>query len=309
MSAWTPSDTAEFARLFPETPLRELMRVFGRSKDSILSKGASLGLAKSPRFLASGNSGRTGAPSKKRDAFVKMGEPLFLRPTGASLKELVAFTGVPNMNARGFLYKASRDGVLFRAGVFAHARYFLTAEAAAAGVPLLAAESAARRKTYVAARLQAERERTAKRRAESDAPKRGSRDLWSMEHTQLLRDFYPTHGAVFVAVAVGRSRPSVLHKAGTLQVKCLVNVLALNARPKVVKPKKPKPPKVAKVRPTVPEKPKPGPANRSGKADESRAIRTIAPRAPERFEIPADFRGPFSLVGIGRDPMTGRAWA
>jgi hypothetical protein len=36
---------------------------------------------------------------------------------------------------------------------------------------------------------------------------------------------------------------------------------------------------------------------------------TVAPAAVDyRFAVPADYRGPFSLAGIGRDVDTGRAW-
>lgn len=36
---------------------------------------------------------------------------------------------------------------------------------------------------------------------------------------------------------------------------------------------------------------------------------TVAPTPLPRFHVPEDYRGPFSLAGIGRDVQTGRGWA
>ncbi len=78
-------------------------------------------------------------------------------------------------------------------------------------------------------------------------------------------------------------------------------------------PKPPKPLKLTKAKPTRfnPATPKraAGPAGLDKPADVSRAVKIVAPRTPGRFEVAADYRGPFSLAGIGRDALTGRAWA
>jgi hypothetical protein len=42
--------------------------------------------------------------------------------------------------------------------------------------------------------------------------------------------------------------------------------------------------------------------------DDSKAIRTVWPTPPGRYEVSKDFKGPFSLVGVGRDATTGQAW-
>lgn len=41
----------------------------------------------------------------------------------------------------------------------------------------------------------------------------------------------------------------------------------------------------------------------------SATIVTVAPTPLPRFHVPDDFRGAFSLAGVGRDVQTGRGWA
>lgn len=85
-------------------------------------------------------------------------------------------------------------------------------------------------------------------------------------------------------------------------------------------PKPPKPPKVAKVKPVkvkaiklAPKKTAFNPERQTKKIDtrpidDSKAIRTVWPTPPGRYEVSKDFRGTFSLVGVGRDATTGQAW-
>ena len=51
-----------------------------------------------------------------------------------------------------------------------------------------------------------------------------------------------------------------------------------------------------------------GPAMLDAPADYSKASRFVVPRALGRYEVAHGFCGPFGMVGVGRDVMTGRAW-
>ena len=80
------------------------------------------------------------------------------------------------------------------------------------------------------------------------------------------------------------------------------------ARPRVVRPRKPPKPKAHQNVTFSPAKPKPAAVGGEVIVPASARI-TVAPAlADHRFAVPADYRGPFSLAGIGRDVQTGRAW-
>jgi hypothetical protein len=59
------------------------------------------------------------------------------------------------------------------------------------------------------------------------------------------------------------------------------------------------------VSPPVPRMPKPA----AEPIITEKTVRTVAVTPLPRFHVPADFRGAFSLAGVGRDVQTGRGWA
>ncbi len=76
-------------------------------------------------------------------------------------------------------------------------------------------------------------------------------------------------------------------------------------------PKPPKPPKVSAPKPVVARPLKVEYVKHSPAVidvDTSRAKVTYAPRPLGRWEVPEDFRGAFSMAGVGRDVQTGEAW-
>lgn len=50
---WTPSDEQRFAELYGDTPMPELIEIFGRPDHAIYGKAASMGLKRSEAYLAS----------------------------------------------------------------------------------------------------------------------------------------------------------------------------------------------------------------------------------------------------------------
>ncbi len=134
-------------------------------------------------------------------------------------------------------------------------------------------------------------------------------NLWPPEHIAILETEYPSHGAAHVAKLVGRTASTVQRKAAYMGIKCLVDVRWLDKPRKAPKPQR----QAIAKEPTrfnpATQKKAAGPALLDKPADTSRARKVVAARVPGRFEVPSDYRGMFSLAGIGRDAMTGRAWA
>ncbi len=153
---WSPAEEAELRSLYPDTSTDALCAVFGRGKNAIAMKAQLLGLSKSAAHLKSLR--RSGVKPTKRRAFIDACRDLLERPTGSCLAEMVARTGAALTNAKGFLFKAVAAGELHKVGVYALTRYFLTAEAAEAGAPLIESERRARQARAVEVRRTWQRE-------------------------------------------------------------------------------------------------------------------------------------------------------
>lgn len=237
---------------------------------------------------------------------------------GSRLGQLSAIVGGSHRSIATLLTRLIRSGATFAGGLKSHRRYFPTA--AEADAWNLANTTAAKRERRLAQHRADSKRRyylelgipqpTTSRSRRVTKPPKPPRDGWSAEHKQILLDHYPTKGAAYVAALVGRSVSTTQRKAAYMGVKCLVD-MRWNSRP-VQEPKSPRV-LLIKAKPTRfnPETPKraTGPAMLEKPADTSRARKVVAERVPGRFEVPADYRGMFSLAGIGRDAMTGRAWA
>ena len=117
---------------------------------------------------------------------------------------------------------------------------------------------------------------------------------WTPEEDAVLLEHYPTKGAAFVANLIGRDINATNARACVKRIRCMVWI-----RNGVVQERK-----AAKA----PEPPKIGPAYNDLPADMSKAKVTILPTPVCRYAVSDDFRGMFSLAGIGRDVQTGNSW-
>lgn len=70
-TAWKPEQIALLTSLYPDTPTSEVATLLGTSTLRIYGKASSLGLKKSPEFLASNASGRLQAQRGERTRFKK----------------------------------------------------------------------------------------------------------------------------------------------------------------------------------------------------------------------------------------------
>ncbi len=237
---------------------------------------------------------------------------------GSTFGQLSAIVGGSHRGIATLIGRLIRSGAAFAGGLKSHRRYFPTAaEAQAWDVAnttdakrerrLAQHRADSKRRYYLALGIP---EPTTPRTKKPPKARKPPRNGWPAEHVQALLDHYPTKGAAYVAALVGRSVATVQRKAAYMGVRCLVDMRWIG-HTRVTREQAPQ--RLAKPKPTRfnPETPKraAGPAMLDKPADESSAVRIVAPRTPGRFEVPSDYRGAFSLVGIGRDAMTGRAWA
>lgn len=166
---WTPAEVELLRLKYADTPPAEISRLLGRSLPGVHKKADVLGLKKSAAYMARMYETRGTKPCKERMALIDKIRHLLDRPTGVSMREAHTAVGGSISAVGSMMQVAKRAGDLHRIGASRHSRYFLTAQAAAAGVPLIKAEMlrlrVVGRKQTVAARCAREKQARAAARA------------------------------------------------------------------------------------------------------------------------------------------------
>ena len=189
---------------------------------------------------------------------------------GSMFSDLFAIVGGLSRSLTTTLSRIRAEGHAHVVGGKSHLRYFATAELAAEWVLHL------------------------------PPVKPSLKRRWSPEDDAALLEYYPTKGAVYAAELLGRNVSATSARASVKGIRCMKWICE-----GIEHERKP-----AQVRAEgfVKSPPKIGPAYNDLPADMSRAKVTILPTPVCRYAVSEDFRGMFSLAGIGRDVQTGNAW-
>ena len=196
---------------------------------------------------------------------------------GSMFSDLFAIVGGLSRTLTTMLSRVRAEGHAHVVGGKSHLRYFATAELAAEWVLHLPPEK---------------------------PPAKPSLKLrWSPEDDAALLEHYPTKGAAFVADLLGRDINATYARACSKGIHCMRWI-----RNGVEQERKPAKVRAAGAIKGAPAPAKSGPAYNDLPADMSKAKVTILPTPVCRYAVSEDFRGMFSLAGIGRDVQTGNAW-
>ena len=187
---------------------------------------------------------------------------------GSMFSDLFATVGGLSRTLTTMLSRVRAEGHAHVVGGKSHLRYFATAELAAEWVLHLP---------------------PVKPPAKPSLKRR-----WSPEDDAAMLEHYPTKGPAFVADLLGRDINATYARA------CIKGIHCLRWVRNGVEQKR----KAA----SAPAPAKSGPAYNDLPADMSKAKITILPTPVCRYAVSEDFRGMFSLAGIGRDVQTGNAW-
>ena len=189
---------------------------------------------------------------------------------GSMFSDLFAIVGGLSRTLTTMLSRLRAEGHAHVVGGKSHLRYFATAELAAEWVLNIPPEKP-----------------SLKRR-------------WTPEEDAVLLEHYPTKGAIFVADLIGRNLTATNARACSKGIRCMKWIRGGVEQERT--------PAHVRAEGFVKAVTKIGPAHNDLPADMSKAKVTILPRPICRHAVSDDFRGMFSLAGIGRDVQTGNAW-
>jgi hypothetical protein len=129
---WTPDDDAKLIALYPISHSGKLAALIGCGSSSMLSRARFLGLKKDAAYIKNVRTNLVHGCIVRAD-LLKTIRPLVERVEGASVRDLVNFTGLKSTNVSSIIHHAVELGELFSAGIRQMMRYFASAEAAASG--------------------------------------------------------------------------------------------------------------------------------------------------------------------------------
>jgi hypothetical protein len=129
---WTPDDDAKLIALYPISHSGKLAASIGCGSSSLLDRARFLGLKKDAAYIKEARTNLMKGCIVRAD-FLKSIRPLIERAEGASVRDLVNFTGFKSTNLSSIVHHAVQLGELFSSGIRQMMRYFPSAEAAVSG--------------------------------------------------------------------------------------------------------------------------------------------------------------------------------
>lgn len=178
-TAWSEAEVVAMRASYQTRSTRQIAEQLGRSVWAVTKRANKLGLCKTPEQIAACRRGNGVKPVMRRK-FIAACAHLLAQPMGASVRELSEHGKVKLSHAKSMAQMGRRAGELFSAGDGVRMRYFASAEAAAAGLPLIlaavaeltaAAKERNRARSRAAAALRSARRRAAMPPKQAKPPK------------------------------------------------------------------------------------------------------------------------------------------